>query len=546
MAPPLDPRVLRHSRKRLILAGGIVVFETASALLLALSGLQVGRVLQLVVTENDPSLAVRPIELFGIFFGLRLASVQLASYSALRLGSDLADQFRRLLIDHSRSHSVAESELGYLVTDGMHSVVNYVQRLLPVLVGSVTVTPILLLFVLSQGVLYFVEILVGLAVLPILMVVIGKATRAKAVEKLDATIRLNGLYLDTLKGLGTLKSFNKAKLQTTSIARASSKLKSSTLSVLQIAFASGVALDTLVSIVVAVVAVSIGIKLNDGGLSLGVGAAILFVTPEVFAPIRGAALQFHASQDAVAVLDRIETHLGKEEGAVVAQRPAERIEVRSEADFHIKALEFRDFGVVVLERCIELRLTTQVEVGKWLGVSGESGSGKSSFLRALVGESNSVGEVAVRLGSGTTRSLMPTEIAYVPARPGFFEGTLKDNLSLYRAEVTPKQVADVLSAVRLPEFEGRLNHLVLPGGANFSSGERQRLGVARAVLSGRAIWVLDEPTAHLNPSLEEEILEDLKSLSKGKIVVVATHSELVAHRCERIVEISEGRCLFQR
>ena len=546
MAAPLDPRVLRGSRRRLILAGAIVVLEAASALLLVLSSLQVGRVLQVVVVGNDPRSALYPVELFGIFFGLRLASVQLASYVALRLGSDLADQYRRRLIDHSRSYRVAESELGYLVTDGMQSVVNYVQRLLPALVGSVTVTPILMFFVLSQGVLYFVELLVGLAVLPILMIVIGQATRDRAVEKLDATIRLNALYLDTLNGLGTLKSLNKAKLQTVSITRATSKLKRSTLSVLQIAFSSGVALDTLVSIVVAVVAVSIGIKLNDGGLTLGVGAAILFVTPEVFAPIRGAALQFHSSQDAVAVWDRIEAHVGAKDEAEVEQREIRSIEAESKVDSDLKSLEFCAFGVVVLERRLELRLTTQLELGQWLGVRGESGSGKSSFLRALVGESSSVGEAAIRLGPGTIRALTTTEIAYVPARPGFFEGTLQDNLCLYRSDATVRQVGEALKVVRLPDFEARLSQLVLPGGANFSSGERQRLALARAVLSGRDIWVLDEPTAHLNPSLEKEMLEDLKSLSETKIVVVATHSELVTHHCERVVEFSEGRCLLQR
>ena len=520
MSPPLDARVLHHSRRRLLLSGVVVVCEVTSALFLALCGLEIGDILQKVVLTKEPLGAIRSVVFFGILFLMRLGVLQIANLFALKVGADLADQYRSTLVQYSKDNVVAESELGYLSTDGANSLIGYVQRLLPVLVGSITVTPLLLLFVLSQGLLYFVELLIGLGVLPVLMVVIGRATRDKAVEKLDVTIRLNSLYLDTLKGIGTLKSFNKAKVQITSISKAATELKRSTLSVLQIAFASGVALDTLVSIVVAVVAVSIGIRLNDGGLTLRAGAAILFVTPEVFAPIRGAALQFHASQDAVAVLDRIDSIVNKDKESL-AGVCFEDARTDSEVHFEFDDLEFRDFGVVVVERSIALQLSVVVERGRWLAVTGESGSGKSSLLRALVGESDFVGEIVVRSKDGAFPLLL-SQIAYMPAVPGFFDASLWDNLALYESSTSKNQIYEALEFVGLSDLKDRLTQIVVPGGANFSSGERQRLAIARTIVSKRPVWVFDEPTAHLNPQLEDEILRGLKSLSREKIVQLQT------------------------
>ena len=540
MSPPLDARVLHHSRRRLLLSGVVVVCEVTSALFLALCGLEIGDILQKVVLTKEPLGAIRSVVFFGILFLMRLGVVQIANLFALKVGADLADQYRSTLVQYSKDNVVAESELGYLSTDGANSLIGYVQRLLPVLVGSITVTPLLLLFVLSQGLLYFVELLIGLGVLPVLMVVIGRATRDKAVEKLDVTIRLNSLYLDTLKGIGTLKSFNKAKVQITSISKAATELKRSTLSVLQIAFASGVALDTLVSIVVAVVAVSIGIRLNDGGLTLRAGAAILFVTPEIFAPIRGAALQFHASQDAVAVLDRIDSIVNKDKELFTGVC-FEDARTDSEVHFEFDDLEFRDFGVVVVERSIALQLSVVVERGRWLAVTGESGSGKSSLLRALVGESDFVGEIVVRSEDGAFPLLL-SQIAYMPAVPGFFDASLWDNLALYESSASKKQIYEALEFVGLSDLKDRLTQIVVPGGANFSSGERQRLAIARTIVSKRPVWVFDEPTAHLNPQLEDEILRGLKSLSREKIVIVATHSKLAASLSEHVAEVSEGRC----
>ncbi len=540
MSPPLDARVLHHSRRRLLLSGVVVVCEVTSALFLALCGLEIGDILQKVVLTKEPLGAIRSVVFFGILFLMRLGVLQIANLFALKVGADLADQYRSTLVQYSKDNVVAESELGYLSTDGANSLIGYVQRLLPVLVGSITVTPLLLLFVSSQGLLYFVELLIGLGVLPVLMVVIGRATRDKAVEKLDVTIRLNSLYLDTLKGIGTLKSFNKAKVQITSISKAATELKRSTLSVLQIAFASGVALDTLVSIVVAVVAVSIGIRLNDGGLTLRAGAAILFVTPEIFAPIRGAALQFHASQDAVAVLDRIDSIVNKDKELFTGVC-FEDARTDSEVHFEFDDLEFRDFGVVVVERSIALQLSVVVERGRWLAVTGESGSGKSSLLRALVGESDFVGEIVVR-SKDVAFPLLLSQIAYMPAVPGFFDASLWDNLALYESSASKKQIYEALEFVGLSDLKDRLTQIVVPGGANFSSGERQRLAIARTIVSKRPVWVFDEPTAHLNPQLEDEILRGLKSLSREKIVIVATHSKLAASLSEHVAEVSEGRC----
>jgi ATP-binding cassette subfamily C protein CydD len=542
-SPPLDIRILQGGRAKAAFVA-VALLEALQAAFLVLSALQIGEVFQDVVIDHKIATALQATWLFALFFGLRLVIVKAADVVSLRYGAYVAERFRSRLLSSAKDSDISESELGFLSTDGLSYVVTYVQRLVPSLTASFTVTPLLILFVFFHGVLYFVEILVGLAVLPVLMIVIGQATKDKAAQKLEATVSLNALYLDTLRGVGVLNSFNKAELQVKSISRSASELKKTTLSVLQIAFASGVALDTLVSIVVAIVAVSIGIRLNDGGLSLGAGAAVLFVTPEIFLPIRTAALQFHASQDAVAVLDRIDSHDPNNSltffGKGSSQACLDKLDPLV-GRVAIPYLVFDSFGFEVPERSIYVDLTTSLEIGEWLGVTGASGSGKTSFLRAITGEIPFHGRLRLAGSDGDLHNILQ-EIAYLPSRPGFFDGTLRENLSLYRGDCSEKEIHEALELVELSYMKFRLWDRVLPSGVNFSSGERQRLALARVILSRRSLVLLDEPTSHLDPKVEAEVVRVLREATKESVTVVVTHSPHVASECDQVVVFSEGKC----
>ncbi|MGP0000550.1 MAG: ATP-binding cassette domain-containing protein, partial [Acetobacteraceae bacterium] len=140
--------------------------------------------------------------------------------------------------------------------------------------------------------------------------------------------------------------------------------------------------------------------------------------------------------------------------------------------------------------------------------------------------------------------------AWIGQRPVLFAGTIRDNICFARPEATDEEVADAARNARVLEFAAALpDGLDTPvgeGGYGLSGGQAQRVAIARAFLKNAPLLLLDEPTAHLDPATESEVLDSLGRLALGRTVLLASHSAAAHGFGGRRLDIREGRAVVAR
>ena len=198
-------------------------------------------------------------------------------------------------------------------------------------------------------------------------------------------------------------------------------------------------------------------------------------------------------------------------------------------------------------------LSLTVPPGRRVALTGPSGSGKSTTLHVLLhfleasSGTASIGGVDVRR---MTRAGMARYVAWLAEETHLFATTLADNLRLARPEATDAECAAALDRVGLGDW-----HRSLPdglgtglggGGRAVSAGERQRLGMARAVLSGAGLLLLDEPTAHLDPWTSSQVLTELLGAAGSRTVLVVSHEPALGGHVDEVVTLDRGRVAARR
>jgi ATP-binding cassette, subfamily B, bacterial len=220
-------------------------------------------------------------------------------------------------------------------------------------------------------------------------------------------------------------------------------------------------------------------------------------------------------------------------------------EVRGEITFEEVSLEYEK-GRRVLDG-----INLKVDPGESVAFVGPSGAGKSSLISLLLRLYEPVeGRVLIdgQDLKGLRMESFLRQVALVPQTTFLYDGTLRDNLLFAEPRATEEGIYSALERAEAGPLIARL-----PGGldygvgdaATLSGGEKQRIGIARALLRRPRILILDEATANLDAATEAEILKTMESLYQGLTVLVVAHRLKAASRCQRIVVISGGRVLAQ-
>src|SRR5664280_1385150 len=137
------------------------------------------------------------------------------------------------------------------------------------------------------------------------MWLIGRYTEGRTRARWRALARLSNHFLDVMRGLPTLRAFNRGEAQAERIAAVSEEYRRTTMQTLRVAFLSGAVLDLAATLATALVAVTLGLRLVSGTVTLRAALTVLLLTPELYVPIRALATQFHASADGLAAAERI-------------------------------------------------------------------------------------------------------------------------------------------------------------------------------------------------------------------------------------------------
>ncbi|MCM6763912.1 thiol reductant ABC exporter subunit CydD, partial [Rathayibacter sp. ZW T2_19] len=418
-----------------------------------------------------------------------------------------------------------------LLGGGLDALDGYFARYLPQLIATAVTTPILVGVVLIADPLSALFLIVTLPLIPVFMILIGWATQAVQKRQWDRLQALASGFVDTVGGLATLKIFGRAERQSARIRALTEEYRVHTMKVLRVTFVSGFVLELAGSLSVALVAVSIGLRLVDGSLALAVGLFVLVLAPDVFLPVRQVGAEFHAAADGVQAAD----------AAFSVIERASLLPAASPAPEARGALELRRVAVDDGAGRVLAPVDATFAPGTITAVVGASGSGKSTLLGVLADVVPSSGTVL--LGGKPVAARSGREwLAWAGQRADLLPGTVGSNTALGARSAD----ADRLDRALRLDVDRRVD----AEGTGLSGGQSARVAVARAVHRllerGGAVLALDEPTAALDDESERRLLAGLRSLAdEGAIVIVATHRPATIAAADAVLALSPAEAVLR-
>ncbi|CAL9494596.1 thiol reductant ABC exporter subunit CydD [Streptomyces sp. enrichment culture] len=540
---PIDPRLLRYARAtRLFLAAVVALGAVGAGLVVA----QAMLIAEIVVGAFQRGLSVgelrTPLLLLGAVAVGRAVVGWLTELAAHRASASVKSELRGRLLERAGRlgpgwlSGQRTGSLVALATRGVDALDDYFSRYLPQL-GLAVVVPVAVLARIVTEDWVSAAIIAGtLPLIPVFMILIGWATQARMDRQWRLLSRLSGHFLDVVAGLPTLKVFGRAKAQAESIRRITGEYRRATMRTLRIAFLSSFALELLATISVALVAVTIGMRLVHGDMDLSTGLVILVLAPEAYLPLRQVGAQYHAAAEGLAAAEEI---------FEVLETP---VPASGTGPVPTGALSLAFDGVTVRypgrSRNAVTDTSFTVEPGETVALVGPSGAGKSTLLSVLLGFVRpTAGQV--RIG-GTDLADVDLEqwrsrVAWVPQRPHLFAGTIAENVRLARPDADDTAVRQALREAGALEFVDALprgaDTALGEDGAGLSAGQRQRLALARAFLADRPVLLLDEPTAALDGETEAEVVAAVRRLAAGRTVLLVVHRPALLTVAERVIRL---------
>ncbi len=559
---PLDPRIqpfLRPARRSLVtvLAGGV-----SGGLLTVAQAFAMGALLVRLVAQPGSNAWHEPAGwLAGIVAARALAAYVVDTRSATA-AAQVSVPLRRLLVERAFALDPEQparrrtGEITLLATRGLAAIEPYLTRYLPTMVLAGVLPPATVAAIFWLDWQSGLIVLVTLPLVPVFAILIGTATRDRADRQWRTLATLSGHFLDVVRGLPTLVAHRRAAAQAASIRKITGRYREATLTTLRVAFASSAALELIATLSVALVAVSIGLRLAGGDVDFRTAMVVLLLAPEAYWPLRRVGAEFHAASEGAAAFDQA--------SSLLASTPTRRelavdpsfvgsgtVDNRS---FHDGSTETHDgsaievvgltLGYAGRERPAVAGLDAAFPAPGLTAVVGPSGCGKSTLLAALLGELvPREGRICVG-GSDLAAADPPSwhaQVAWAPQRPWLTAGSIAENLRLGAPEATDDQLWSALDRVHLAAvvqtFPDGLDHRLDEDGAGLSAGQQARLALARVVAAERPYVILDEPTAHLDAETEAVLLDTLRDLASQACVVVVAHRAAVVAAADHVVSL---------
>lgn len=427
------------------------------------------------------------------------------------------------------------------VLEGVDQVETYFKLILPKITG-ITLIPLVLLV--AAFALDWVSGLIMFVAFPFIilyMVIMGHTAKEKASRQHRTFQIMSNHFIDTLRGVDTLKLFGMSKRYGASIYEVSERFREATMKTLRVANLSSLVLDLFATLSVAAVAFMLGMRLVDGTIVLFPALIILVLAPEYFRPIREFAADYHASLDGKNALAAIQA---------LVDAPDDTPDKLPLPTWHEDArLTLDGVGFSYPEFKALEGVSLELTGFRKVGIIGTSGSGKSTLVNLLGGfASPDEGTVCIDgVQAGSFRqNAWQSQVVYIPQDPYIFHATLRENLVFYCPGATDTEVAHAVDVVGLGELVSELpaglDTRIGEGARPLSGGQAQRIALARAFLDrSRRILLFDEPTAHLDIETEIELKERMLPLMEGRLVFFATHRLHWMHDMDTIVVMEDGR-----
>ncbi len=487
------------------------------------------------------------IALFFAFGFFKSASV----WAQKLFASKTAEKIKRLLrsklsekiirLGPAYAKRMESGKLNAIVNEGVEKLDAYFSSYLPQFFLANIIPVLILIFVFPIDVLSGVVFLLTGPVIPFFMILIGKQAENLSRKQWKTLNFLSSHFFDVIQGLTTLKLFGQSKNQIKKISEISDEFRRTTLGVLKVAFLSALVLEALSTISIAIVSVEVGLRLLYGKIEFYNAFFVLLLAPEFYLPMRLLGSSFHAGIDGVTASKSIFNILNAQQNESASKAIFERRKEPFPIEVKDVSFAYRKDDYVLKN------VSFRIEAGEKIALVGKSGAGKSTLLNLLLkflepteGEIFAAGKSL----SEVTRKSWLENVAYLSQHPYLFHGSIRENLLLAKQTATEKELYDALAFANIESFVKNLpNGLetnVGERGISLSGGQAQRIALARAYLKNVPVLLLDEPTANLDPEVEEEITSSIYSLMKNKTVITIAHRLNTIEKSDKIIVLENG------
>ena len=565
--PPFDRRLLSEARAARPAVLGAVAVGVAMTVTILVQAVALATVVGRAFTSPSratPGRLLTPVVVFAAAVAARALLALVGEIVAEKGATAVRREMRGRLLGRlvGRGPAAASSErpgeesgaLLLLATRGVDSLHQYFAAYLPQLVVGVIAPVIFLGWMLGVDHWSALILAAALAIVPVFMILLGQEAAERMRRQWSELERLGGHFADVVHGLTTLKLFDRVAHQLKAIAATTDRLRVATLETLRFAFLSSFVFELLASLATALVAIVLGLRLLSGQVHLSMALAVLLVAPEVFLPLRKASARFHAAADGIGASDRLLAVLGDPDGARPQEPP-----VAAPGAGTAPCRRAGSGGaagspspLVACRSALWSRgrsgfslgpLDLGMGAGERLAVIGPTGCGKTTLLLALLGYlPPSSGELLLGDDADGTAGLEAwrRRVSWLPQAPAIVTGSVLANVTLTAPEAGRREAAAALGRARADDLVaslGGIDTVLDEGGRRLSSGERQRIALARALCRRAELYLLDEPTAHLDAAIEQEVVAGILEGAGAAALVIVTHSPSVAAACDRVLDL---------
>lgn len=454
---------------------------------------------------------------------------------ALDAGLQVASILRKTLVEKlaqvgaARDQYGSDGGLASMVIEQCDALTGYVSRFYLQRLIVVTTPIMLLVAAATQSWIATLILLLTAPLVPVFMVLIGHATARKSRQQFAAMAQLSGRFLDWLRGTATLQRLDAVGHASQDIDASAEAYRMRTMSVLKIAFLNTAALELLAALSIALLAVYLGFGLigilpwqkNTVPVPYQSALFLLLLAPEFYAPLRQLGADYHVKAQAEGAIAEL--------SPLLAFQPAENTKANHFLLTAPPAIDANNIWVNHQQRIRLAPLSFAIAAGERLAIVGQSGSGKSTLLQIFLGFCAYQGDIFIDNQNFNTinSTQFRHQIAYLSQQTMLLPMSIADNLRLPNPTASDDKLWQILAQVGLkPLIKALPNQLETQlgeRGSGLSGGQQRRLAIAQLLLQESHLWLLDEPTEHLDSDTAAEINALLQQVTRGKTVLWVTH-----------------------